>query len=84
MATPDANERVLRLLEEAAKQIVRAAAEIQAKGIDTAQLSRPVLMIGDVIKELARSSDVEAQKSEPAVESMALTGYNSDRQSDGA
>jgi hypothetical protein len=89
MLSPDPNEKVLRLLEEAAKQIVRAAAELQAKGIDTAPLSRPVLMLGDAIKELAQSSSSSSSSSlsseavvdEQLADSMASTMYNSDQQS---
>lgn len=55
MGTRDRQERALRLLEEAARQIVRAAAELQAKGVDTAPFSRPVIMMGDAMRELAES-----------------------------
>jgi predicted ATP-grasp superfamily ATP-dependent carboligase len=64
MGTRARQERALRLLEEAAKQLVRAAAELQARGVDTASLSRPVVMVGDAIKELAES--LAASESETA------------------
>ena len=54
--------RVLRLLEEATRQLVHAGAGMQRMGTDTAPLASPAVMMGEVIR-LLHDERVEPAKS---------------------
>ena len=70
-----AREGATRLLDQARHLLVRAAADMQGKGTDTAQLSKPVVLIGEAIALL--------NGGEPAAlaptEEIVLTPFNADR-----
>ena len=46
-------EKAVRLLAEATKDLLRFAAEMRERGIDTSPLSRPIELLAETIRDLS-------------------------------
>ena len=52
MLDPERRDKGLRLLMEATRSLLRAAAEMQEKGVDTYPLTRPMEILSDTVDVL--------------------------------
>lgn len=76
MEAPERHRNALRLLEEATRQLVLAAAQMHSKGVDTAPLSWPTIKLGEAIKLLG-DDNIKASRENPPAEERTLNSTES-------